>query len=416
MNWFRKHWLIVVVLVAYTLIIFLPPLMYGYVYPNNGDDTAFHLQYFSAIQSGNGATMQYLGQNIIGYPLIWMSRLLGANIDVLFLWFNLLVLWLVGIMAFVLVGKFVDWRAGLLVVPMVMFMTPSTMNLYDTGAIYDLLTIGVILSMTLFCLVKLWVTRKWYWLLPLLVVSVLALVVHTMVIWSAMQSVKAERQIPSVLEFASVFLGYGIVLLFMGVAFWIFQSKSLKIASQTKMLLFCLTSVVLPMVVLVFTGLVGWSVRLALDVSIVFPILVGCLLGIVLKGNRSKVAWGIVCVFIAVASFPIVNIYMHYNSAVSPLDKEVIAYVNNLDGDYYSCSPEVAPWIYDRFLNKKYKVGELPYIMRNEPMTSRTTPGTLAYWVESPALGYCWSEDLVPQSSGSIVQFKDNDLEIDVVR
>lgn len=404
------------VLVAYTLIIFLPPLVHGYVYPNNGDDTAFHLRYFDAIANGGNATSQYLGQNIVGYPLVWVSNLIGVCIDALFLWFNFLVLWLVGIMAFVLVAKFVDWRLGLLAVPMVMFMTPSTLNLYDTGAVYDLATVGVILPIVLYCVVKLWITKKWYWLPPLLLALVMVVVVHTIVLWYAVRSATAERQIPTPLEFANVFLGYGVVLMLLVAVLWMFQSKSLKIDRQAKVLLVCLSAFVLPMCVLVFTGFTGWSLRIALDVSIVFPILVACLLGVVLRGNKSRLVWGIVCAFVVLASLPIASAYVRYNSAVKPLDMKAIAYVNTLVGDYYSCSPEVAPWIYDRFLNKKYKAGEFPYIARNKPMTSRTTPDSLAYWKEHNTAGYQWSDNGIPDySADDAVEFKDGGLVIGIV-
>ncbi len=49
--------------------------------------------------------------------------------------------------------------------------------------------------------------------------------------------------------------------------------------------------------------------------------------------------------------------------------------MNSLPGNYYSCSPEVAPWIYGRFLNKEHKDGARPYIARSQPMTDDTKRG-----------------------------------------
>ncbi len=416
----KQRNIVIVVLVVYTLIIFLPPLIYSYVYPNNGDDTAFHLRYFDAIKNGQNTTVQYLGQNIIGYPLVWVSNTTGVSIDALFLWFNFLMLWLVGIMAFVLITKFVDWKAGLLAIPMVIFMTPSTLNLYDTGAIYDLMTVGVILPMVLYCGVKLWTTKKWYWVFPLLITVALTVGVHTMVLWYGIRSATVERQIPTLSEFASIFLGFSIILLFFVAVFWCFQSKSVKIERQAKVLIICLVAIILLMCVLVFTGFVGWSLRIALDVSIVFPLLVACLLGVVLKNNRGKLAWGlalgIVCLFVVVASLPITISYMHYNSAIKPLDMKAIEYMNSLSGEYYSCSPEVAPWVYERFLNKEYRVGASPHIARKEPMTSRTKPESCGYWWGHGAVGY-WQASKVDyvKPDGEVVKFYDGTLEIEVV-
>lgn len=418
MKWLKEHWIVVAVLVAYSLIIFLPPLVHGYVYPNNGDDTAFHLRYFDTIASGNGGVAQYLGQKLVGYPLLWLSGLIGATIDSVFLWFNFIALWLVGIIAWFVVSKFVDWKAGLLVIPMVAFMTPSTLNLYDTGAVYDLITVGIVLPLVVYCFIKLWITKKWLWLLPLLVAVGFLISIHTMVLWEGMmlRNPNAENIVPTLPEFVGVFLGYTVVLTLLLSIFWLFQAKGLQIRREAKILVICLSAIVVVMCVLVFTGFMGWSARVALDVAIVLPMLVACLVGMALK-DMKLAYWLVVGVFVLIASFPVASAYVGYNSAVKSLDLEAIKYVNSLEGDYYSCSPEVAPWIYDRFIDKEYKEGALPHIVRSESMTPKTNPDSKYYWWFCNTAGYWRREktEYVQPSGYTYVGFNDVDLVIEII-
>lgn len=409
----KRGYVILAVLILYSLAIFLPPLVYGYVYPNNSDDTAFHLAYFDRIKNGEALNAQYSGQNIVGFPLVWASKAIGVSIDVLFLWFNFVVLWLVGISAFALVAKFIDWRAGLLAIPMVMFMTPSTLNLFDTGAIYDLMTIGVILPMLLFCGMQLWATKKWYWSIPLLVSLTLVVIVHSTVIMKtiAMGNSTGEKAIPTLAEFVGILLGYSIVLLLVvSLVVFVWNYKRLNMDGKAKLLLACLAFIIITLTILVFTGAIGWSLRIAIDLAIVLPLFVACLVGVILKVTKIPV-WA-VALCVVVSSVSLLSQYAEYNSAMKPADMEAIVYVNGLSGEYYSCSPEVAPWIYDRFLNKEYREGELPYIVRSKPMTSRTTLGHLGYWGESNSTsGYWWSGKVKPKLE-SVMEIKDGGIQI----
>ncbi len=357
----KKGYIILAVLVLYTLVVFLPPIIHGYVYPNNGDDTAFHLAYFDGIRNGDNSAPQYLGQNIVGFPLVWISNVFGLSVDTLFLWFNFIMLWLVGISGFALIAKFVDWRAGLLAIPMVMFMTPSTMNLYDTGAVYDLVTIGVILPLLLFSGMQLWSSRKWYWAIPLLVLSGMVVMMHTTVIFKVIVAGNptGEVAIPTLAEFFGILLGYASVMMFaMALVFLVWWHKNLSVDNKVKALAICFAIMVVAMTVLVFTGAIGWSLRIAIDLAILFPLFVACLLGIIIKIAKTKLVLYTSCLLVILVSMPIVVSYAQYNSAMKPIDMQAVAYVNSLPGEYYSCSSEVAPWIYDRFLNKEYKDGE----------------------------------------------------------
>ncbi|KKM81773.1 hypothetical protein LCGC14_1326480 [marine sediment metagenome] len=380
----KKNIIIKIVLLIYTLIIMLPPLIHGYIYPNRGDDAAFHLNYFDRLRSGaEGSVSNYIGQDIVGYPILWLNDVTGLSTEVLFLWFNYLVLWLVGIAAFVLIAKFIDWKVGLLSIPLVMFMSPSTLNLFHTGAIFDLVTVGVLLPSVIYCCLRLLPGRKWHWAIPIVILGGLVLFLHTMGIWRGgfEWGGLGEQSIPTMKEFIEVVIGVSMfAFAALSITIFLAKYKHFKMSRNDKVLLIGLSSIVLLMGVLVFTGIIGWSLRIALDLAIVFPLAIACVLGVAIRRVKNEVIWAALFAIVIAGSIPQLTNYYNYNSAVLPIDKEVIEYVNTLPGDYYSCSPEVSHWIYSRFLNKKYKDGELPYIARSQPMTPRSTPGSLGYW------------------------------------
>jgi len=47
----KMKWLLVGLLIILTVIVLIPPLHYGYIYPTAGDDTATHLLYFQNMAS-----------------------------------------------------------------------------------------------------------------------------------------------------------------------------------------------------------------------------------------------------------------------------------------------------------------------------------------------------------------------------
>jgi hypothetical protein len=379
--------------------------MYDYVYPNNGDDSSLHLAYFDALGKGNSVGYGYLGRPIVGYPIVWLNKLLGVSIDTQFLWVNFIVLWLVGISVFALVAKMADWQAGLLSIPLVMFCTPSVLNLFDTGAIFDLMTVGVVFPLAMLCITYSITRRKLYWIIPTVVLLCLAVALHTMVIFRMHPIVKEEAA--SVSEFLSVFVGYPIVIMLLVVVFCIGLCKYFRLDEKETILLLLCGIVILAMIPLTFTGITAWATRFAIDLAIVVSIFTAFVLGIVVKRLGSRMVI-LALVFVLVSCVPILKTYFEYNSAVKPVDLAAISYMNSLGGEYFSCSPEVSPLIYNRFLNKAYKEGALPYIKRSKPMTSWTTPGTRDYW---------WGNSPVPDVPlDSAVRFGEGNLVIYVVR
>jgi hypothetical protein len=375
-----KKIVIPIVLVIFTLIIFLPPIIYGYIYPNNSDDTALHIRLFEAIQqSGNSGVIQYWGQNIVGYPLVWFSNLTHISVSLLFMWFNFIVLWLVGMMTFLLL-KTINWQSGLIGMFIVTFCTSSTLNLFDTGAIYDLATVGVIAPFFLLCVVKFIGNKKWWWAFLAVILLVFSIMFHSMVIMYIIGA-KTVEPIPSIIAYAFTLLGEMMTIFgILGIFILIYKNRSIKLDSKNITLLVGFILLIVGLSVCAFTALTSYPYRFAIDLAIVSSLFIAFLWGLVLKNLKYKYLLVIIAVIVLLGSYSNINTYFHNNSAIKEADKQAIAYLNTLDGKYFSCSPQIAAWLYERYTDKRYKKDTLPYISRNEPMTYKTTEGSPYYW------------------------------------
>lgn len=371
-----KRVVVWVALVIFTLVIFLPPIVHGYVYPNNGDDAAFHLQRIEAIGNGEPVYTAYWGDAIVGYPILWLNGITGASIDSLYMWFNFIVLWLVGVSVYVLLSSVISWQAGLLAIPLVVFWTPSTLNLFDFGGVFDLATVGVVLPLLLYCVLKVAKQGKLTMaVVPMAMLAVLLVGLHSMAILLAWSRDWSEPAVP-VVEFVSVLFGFVSMILLLVLAFiWFIMRKSIRMDAQEKMLLGILAIVAIALAPFTFYHITSFSVRFGIDLAIVLAMLTACLLGVVLKTNEAK-SWAIaMAVVVVVLGLPLVTAYAGYNSAIRPADKDAITYVNSLDYANYNCSPEIAPWIYDRFVEAGYSENANGLLItRDTPMTERSNP------------------------------------------
>jgi hypothetical protein len=395
-------------LLIYTAVIFLPPLLHGYIYPNNGDDSAYHLRYIQHIDGEAEYSPLYFGQFVMGHIIVWSSSLFGLPLNTIFLWANFLILWLVGIAVFLLVSSLYGRVAGLLGIAIVVFGTPSTLGLYDAGAIFDLMTVGIILPVLLLSVVKTIATRKWYWLSLAGSLAISFVVVHTAGLFKV-GDIKAFEPHPYLLEFTRTLLGVVPAFTLIGVGIFVLLHKKFRVSRETHWLYWLFGVMLLFLLPMTFVNILGWQTRFAIDMAIVLSIMAACSLGIMLNNiQKKKVAVvALVTLIVLAGSYPSLNNYRQYQSAVRPVDEAVIDYVNGLSGKYYSCSIEVAPWIYDRYLNKVYQSGEKPYIKRSVPMTSKTTPGT-RYYVERSV------ELPISDSNGRVVIFTDEEVTIHV--
>jgi len=175
----KSKWLLIIALVAFTAVIFLPPIVQGYVYPNIGDDTATHMNAFDKIIVGNPIPrVNYYGYYIVGYPLDVLSRVFDVNKDTLFFWFNYLALFGVGVSLFYIFRNLMGTTAGVLALFLPVFVSYGVLLLFYSGVIFNIINIGIILPFACFFSIKWILNHQWYYAVASLCLWALFAVFH----------------------------------------------------------------------------------------------------------------------------------------------------------------------------------------------------------------------------------------------
>ena len=416
------------------MVIFLPPIIHGYIYPNVGDDAAAHLYVFDEIKAGGYENLPLiLSYRLVVYPIVWLSNWAGWSIDTIFLWFNYASLVLIGLTIYFVIFRLVGRSAGWLALAVILFGAQGILFQFYYGQIFNAVNVGLILPLLLFFAVRYLAQGRLYQLIIALGLGGLFGAFHTSGIYLPFVTGFAlfiyliyrvlKRQS---VNLRAVYLGGGVMLLSI-VTFLLsitntgdlwhavshqlnlamavpLRSYFMNIVSPTVLILiafvavflkdilressvevritvFLLLSMSIVLSVAAFARLSLDPFRQALDLATILALLVAVLVG----GFRWKLKSQAMMVFLVLAVgfglFHNLPTWFDYNSAIRPADKEAIAYINGLNYAYYNTSPEVAPWIYDRFtMLSKYSgnVSSL-LIVRNLPMTPRSDPNNKWY-------------------------------------
>ena len=155
----RKNILVSVCILVYSLIILLPPIVHGYIYPNMGDDFATHTGY---LKYDNLFNLNYLGYAYVGYPLKLIESISGIEMVVLFFWFNYAVLILVGLVSYFVLTSLIDYKAGLLSLAIPFMCSMGLISQFDFGMIFDMINVGIILPLTIYFGIRWFQYRKIY--------------------------------------------------------------------------------------------------------------------------------------------------------------------------------------------------------------------------------------------------------------
>ena len=377
----KSHkFIIVICLLIFGAIIISPPLAYNYIYPNASDDTAHHLQFIDNVKNGERVSGMYWGQYIVAYPIIWLNEWTGVSIDTLFMWFNFITLILIGIVLFFVVKSMIGWVAGLVSLAFLMFCVPSVLVIFGNGEIYDLITLGILMPLFIVCVAKSIIKRKW-WLFGIAAgLFVLCVGFHSMGIIAG-DTQDILNDLPSVSWFFIGMIGIPTIIFILLMAGGIIAyRKEIKINKEIKieLILFGILAVVL--IIGTFTNITNYGDRFGMELPFVLGFMGVLLFGVLWKNENARKLLMFSGLIVVVGIIPMLTGYLSPSSAITEADKQAITFVNQLDGEYFSCSPEVAPWIYSRFLNKTYKEGVLPYIERNISMTWGTNENCKYYW------------------------------------
>ncbi len=422
----------VVCLVLFCVVVMLPPIIHGYVYPNVGDDTAENLLVFDILKAGETPSSQFiLSYKIVGYPIIYVSNLTGLSTDSLFLWFNYVALALIGITIYFVMSRLMTRRVGWLALVITLFCAQGILFQFYYGQIFNAINVGIILPLLLFFVVRYLRQGKPYQFVLALLLGGLFSSFHTsgiylpffagfaVIVYTAYCSLKRRH-----IQFSYVLLGIGLVVLpsvtflvlvpgawglgysaihnighamavpvgsyLMGIvsptvlvlsAFLVVYLKDIlnNIFGEAKILAVLLCCMVVVLSVATFAKLSLDPFRQALDLATILALLVVVLVSALFWTSKNQVVMLVLLFAIGFGLWHNLPTWFDYNSAIRLADKEAIAYVNTLNRDSYNCSPEVAYWIYDRFTTSKYE--EYPnnegwcapiLIVRDLPMTPRS--------------------------------------------
>lgn len=160
-------------------MVIAPPLIYHYIYPNLGSDSATHLITMLSIQNGNNINQLYLGHWLLSYFLKIGSGIFHISQLNLWMWFNCLILIPIGLVLYLITSKLFGWKIGLISLIVPIFISGGIMEMYYWGVIYDVINLVIFVPILFYFLAK-WLTEnKVYQAIIVLLMTVLVSTFHT---------------------------------------------------------------------------------------------------------------------------------------------------------------------------------------------------------------------------------------------
>lgn len=437
----RNKLLTIIGLLLFCIVVFLPPLMHGYVYPNIGDDTAVYVAKFNEMKEGGlQISVQYLAYVLVGYPIIFVSDILDTSIMTVFLWFNYLALALVGITIYFVISRLVGRITGWVALALTVFCAQGLMYLFYYGQIFNIINIGIFLPLVLYFTVKYVMERRLHQLALMLLFAGLFSTFHTSGIYLPVIAgfvtmvyvvygwIKRQRS-----EKTFIMVGFGIfgisaiafvvfvllptmnvlketapdwehiylltnigkglavplipylldivspsVLILIALLF-VYQKEFRKsMNKRVKISVVLLACTAIVLAVSAFAKLSLDPWRQAVDFSSILALLVAVMIGALVLRYKDRIVIIAIVLLVGFGFFHSLPTWFSYNSAMSKADLEAIEYASNFES--FSASSTIAPWIYVQFgdLNHQNNGGEV-VLMRNLPMTPRSTEDNIWY-------------------------------------
>ena len=428
----KRNIIILSCFAIFCAIVVFPPIAYHYIYPNINDDTA---TLFSVLITKNPTNFPYAGMIYVGYPVLWLAKLIHANSFNVWMWFNLLVLIPCGVALYFIGTKLFNWKIGLMMMFVPIFVSGGILEYQYMGIIFSLIEVVMLIPLFLYCVVKYLTDKKVYQLIIVIVLAILASTFHTsglyipLIIGVALVSYIIYKAIRHELKDTKYYLkvslfAIGIVALsIVGIALMsdktlqfvnqlsnsLFNGQSIvtrqysmqfglwfsfvsipiviialssiiliiknkvKINNQVKMFIYFMACWLFVLLVLGFGRISTDPIRAELDASVVIGLIATILLGVVITQVKDKTMIYVLIFVIAIGMLAQFNLWFRNNSAIKESDKQAIAYLNTLNNVNYNCTSNVPYWIYDQLVTMKYSSTDTDLIItRNKPMTPRS--------------------------------------------
>jgi hypothetical protein len=458
----KRNLIVISCFIVFVTIILFPPIAYHYIYPNINDDTA---TLFGSLVAHN---YPYAGFVYIGVPLLWLAKLIHVSSFHVWMWFNLAALIPCGVALYFIGTKLFNWKIGLIMLFVPIFVSGGILEYQYMGIIYSLIEVVILIPLLLYCATKYILEKRFYQLVILVIVAVIASTFHpsglyvplitgVALVGFILYKVIKHNYTNLVHYFSMAMIAVGILVICIA-CIAVFSNKSLqfvgilsnalfngktiatrgysmqfglwmsfvtitivliiivsiiaiirekiKLASQPKIYLYFLSCWLVVLAVLGFGRISTDPIRAELDASVVIGLIATILLGIVFSQTKDKIIVYLLAFIILIGLAVQFNLWFRDNSAVKESDRQAIAYLNTLDYTNYNCNSDVPYWVYDQLISEKYSANATDLIIvRNKPMTPRSDMTVPEYI----------PHDYILDSQDKLVKsFINNGIEVDI--
>lgn len=163
---------------ALILVSVIPAVVHGYIYPNPSEDTANNMTFILQLCNGtlDSEGFRYWGYAILGYPLYYLSKLIGVEFTLVFTWFHVLLPVFIGATLYFVFSRLIGWIAGLLSMVIPVFVSGATVYYIYQGILFNLINVSILYPLLFYFVIKWIAGRRVY---TLLISIVLAFIIST---------------------------------------------------------------------------------------------------------------------------------------------------------------------------------------------------------------------------------------------
>lgn len=424
------------ILLIVSLVLILPPIIHQYPYPNLSDDTPRYLAGIERMIDGQPYYEDFGTYQVYRYPAPALTGLVIKALHTDPYWtfyiFHYLALIAISISVWFFCTKLFNKLVGYIGLVAVVLCTPSFMQFFLDGAIFNLINLLIFGLMGILALIYWLRTNRPYYAVISMMLLTISILYHSStgleiffgvlafltmyIVWDVLH--KKRQTFIRVMPYLMI---YGIIGTVLIITICPESDTLIKLSSNigvkegaTSVSIYSFVLQKSSLMVLLFTILatlyifksrcikciehklglglmLSWCVvvvgtifikngnpdRSAQDASIIVALLGSSLIGLALYDMRNRFSRSIKklgILLLIVAAIPVMYHYYGYNSAVRGVDLQAIELLNSLDGQTYFGSTQLESSIYGLFTDKVYiKDGEY-IIYRSLPMSGKTNP------------------------------------------
>jgi len=316
----KKYWNWLFILI-FAIVILLPPILHGNKLLIINNDTANHLAAFESIKNAS-PRFAYLGQEIVGYGLVWIEDIAGINLPTLFMWFNFLAMLVGGLaIAALVIVTTRSWLGGILSAWLIVFGIGSTQHLFWSGTVFNLIEYLILLPLLLIALYYASKKTTIKFALPaLVIIATCALLFHPSLI-SGVKYLFKDYAISEVAinPIVGLLLFFGTTNVVLLIPCWLgLKNKESKIELQTKVVFGVLLALGIGMLLAASFNLTPFSSRAIINAFLLFGIALCIYVGIAMK-SKSRLIKGSIVALITIGTIPSLITWLTQISLYNPM-------------------------------------------------------------------------------------------------